>query len=97
MRPLASAFPSLRLFCWIGRDGGTGSSWDFASASARRLAAGERVWLAGGLGPDNVEAAIRAARPFGVDASSRVESAPGIKDPSLLRHFVEAVRRAEEN
>jgi phosphoribosylanthranilate isomerase len=90
-------FPFVAAFLLDRPRGGTGSSWDFASASARRFAAGERVWLAGGLGPDNVEAAIRAARPFGVDASSRLESAPGRKDPSLLRQFVEAVRRAEEN
>ena len=90
-------FPFVAAFLLDRPRGGTGSSWDFASASARRFAAGECVWLAGGLGPDNVEAAIRAARPFGVDASSRLESAPGIKDPSLLQQFVEAVRRAEEN
>jgi phosphoribosylanthranilate isomerase len=48
--------------------------------------------LAGGLGPDNVGEAIRAARPWGVDACSRLESAPGRKDAEKVRAFVRAVR-----
>ncbi|HXG77444.1 MAG TPA: hypothetical protein VNJ53_12835 [Gaiellaceae bacterium] len=51
-----------------------------------------RVVLAGGLGPDNVRAAIEAVRPWAVDASSRLESAPGIKDHALVRAYVEAAR-----
>ena len=50
--------------------------------------------LAGGLGPDNVGDAIRAVRPFGVDASSRLESAPGIKDPDTIRAFVREAKTA---
>jgi indole-3-glycerol phosphate synthase/phosphoribosylanthranilate isomerase len=51
-----------------------------------------RVVLAGRIGPDNVRAAIERVRPWGVDASSRLEAAPGIKDPARVRAYVEAAR-----
>jgi phosphoribosylanthranilate isomerase len=44
--------------------------------------------LAGGLTPENVREAIVAARPFGVDVASGVESAPGKKDPGKVREFI---------
>ena len=50
--------------------------------------------LAGGLGVDNVARAVRSVEPFGVDAASRLESAPGIKDPDTIRRFIEEVRSA---
>ena len=50
--------------------------------------------LAGGLDPDNVVDAVARVRPFGVDASSRLESAPGMKDPALVRRFVETAKAA---
>ena len=53
--------------------------------------------LAGGLGAYNVAEAIAVVRPFGVDVSSAVESAPGIKDPVLIEEFVSAARAAEKD
>ena len=51
-----------------------------------------RVMLAGGLGSDNVRAAIEAVRPWAVDASSRLEISPGVKDHTKIRAYVEAAR-----
>ncbi|MBP2684422.1 MAG: N-(5-phosphoribosyl)anthranilate isomerase, partial [Deltaproteobacteria bacterium] len=52
-----------------------------------------RPWiLAGGLTPENVERAIVAARPFGVDAASGVESSPGKKDPGKVASFIERAK-----
>lgn len=72
------------------RPGGTGRTfpWDHVAA----LAAQRAVMLAGGLGPDNVATALVRVRPFGVDAASRLESAPGIKDHALIQRFVRVVR-----
>ena len=66
--------------------GGTGETVDFALAA--ELAARAPCLLAGGLGAHNVADAIRAVRPRGVDASSRLESSPGVKSPELVRDFV---------
>jgi indole-3-glycerol phosphate synthase len=52
----------------------------------------ERLVLAGRLGPDNVRAAIRAVQPWAVDAASRLESAPGVKDHEKVRAFVREAR-----
>ena len=60
--------------------------WDRAAAEPGR------VILAGRLGADNVAEAIRRVRPWAVDAASRLESAPGIKDPVKVRAYVEAAR-----
>jgi phosphoribosylanthranilate isomerase len=51
-----------------------------------------RLMLAGGLGPENVRAAIAAVRPWAVDASSSLEVSPGIKDHERVRAYVEAAR-----
>jgi indole-3-glycerol phosphate synthase/phosphoribosylanthranilate isomerase len=51
-----------------------------------------RVVLAGGLSASNVRAAIEQVRPWAVDASSSLETAPGIKDPARIRAYVEAAR-----
>lgn len=74
--------------------GGTGEPLPWAHAAP--LARARDVLLAGGLGPDNVAAAIRTVRPWGVDASSRLESAPGAKDHDRVRRFVAAARAAFE-
>jgi indole-3-glycerol phosphate synthase/phosphoribosylanthranilate isomerase len=58
----------------------------------RAQAAEGRVMLAGRLGPDNVRAAIEAVQPWAVDAASRLEVAPGIKDHDKVRAFVAAAR-----
>ena len=58
----------------------------------RAAAAPGRIMLAGKLGADNVAEAIRRVRPWAVDASSRLEAEPGIKDPDKVRAYVEAAR-----
>ncbi|MEA2563995.1 MAG: phosphoribosylanthranilate isomerase [Acidobacteriota bacterium] len=73
--------------------GGTGMAWNFQAIAG--IAGERRVFVAGGLGPDNVRQAIEASRAFAVDVCSRVESAPGIKDPELLRRLFQEVRNAQ--
>jgi phosphoribosylanthranilate isomerase len=58
----------------------------------RARAAEGRIMLAGGLSPENVRAAIEAVRPWAVDASSALESAPGVKDHDRVRAYVAAAR-----
>ena len=70
--------------------GGTGQSFDH-----RLLPRVDRRFvLAGGLGPDNVREAIRATGAWGVDASSRLESRPGVKDHGLVARFVREAKQA---
>jgi phosphoribosylanthranilate isomerase len=70
--------------------GGTGEkfNWDLA-VEARKF--GKPIFLAGGLTPENVADAVRQVRPFAVDVSSGVESAPGKKDAAKVRAFIAAV------
>ena len=77
-----------------GSLGGTGETfnWDLA-VEAQQL--GKPIFLAGGLTPENVAAAVRKVRPFAVDVSSGVESAPGKKDPAKVRAFIQAVRQVD--
>jgi indole-3-glycerol phosphate synthase len=58
----------------------------------RAQAADDRIVLAGRLGPENVRRAIDAVKPWAVDAASRLEREPGIKDHERVRAFVEAAR-----
>jgi len=71
--------------------GGTGEkfNWDLA-VEAQKF--GKPIFLAGGLTPANVAAAVRKVRPFGVDVSSGVESSPGKKDPAKVKAFIQAVK-----
>jgi phosphoribosylanthranilate isomerase len=69
--------------------GGSGQAFDWSMVPDD---IGRPVILAGGLGPDNVQSAIRQIRPYAVDCSSAVESEPGIKDPIKVRQFVENVQ-----
>jgi phosphoribosylanthranilate isomerase len=54
----------------------------------------EKLIIAGGLDASNVAEAIRIAEPWGVDASSRLESAPGVKDHEKVRRFIKAARES---
>ena len=76
-----------------GRRGGTGTTFNWALA-AKAVQWGGRVILAGGLNPGNAAEAIRRVRPYALDVSSGVESAPGRKDPARMRAFMAAVRSA---
>jgi phosphoribosylanthranilate isomerase len=76
-----------------GLYGGAGEGWDYAEAAD--LPTAKPVLLAGGVGPHNVRAAIAAARPWGVDVCSRVESAPGAKDRRLLEALFREIRDGE--
>lgn len=72
--------------------GGTGRCVDLRLAAA--LARHRPIILAGGLDAGNVGAAIAAVGPAGVDASSRLESTPGVKDPAAVHAYVRAARHA---
>jgi len=76
-----------------GQPGGRGESFDWT----RMPALGRPVFLAGGLNSGNVGQAIRVARPYAVDVSSGIESAPGLKDGGKMQQFVDEVARADRN
>lgn len=93
------ALPPYSTGAWLldsfvpGQLGGTGArfNWDLATA-AKQL--GRPIILAGGLTPDNIAAAVQTVRPFAVDASSGVESAPGRKEAARVRAFIAAAKGA---
>ncbi len=74
------------------RRGGTGRTIDWATAA--RVSAARRTILSGGLTPANVAAAVAEVRPYAIDVSSGVESAPGVKDHDMLRAFFHALEGA---
>ena len=94
------ALGAFRTDAWLldsfvpGKLGGTGARFNWALAAEASRNGRGRVLLAGGLAPENVAEAIRQARPFGVDVSSGVESAPGRKDAVKVRDFIAAVQGA---
>ena len=93
------ALPDYPTDAWLldaftpGELGGTGETfnWDLAVEAGKF---GRPIFLAGGLTPHNVAEAVRRVRPFGVDVSSGVESAPGRKDAAKVRAFIAAAKAA---
>ncbi|MQP77403.1 phosphoribosylanthranilate isomerase [Stenotrophomonas sp. MYb238] len=75
-----------------GGSGGSGVAFDWSQVPSGLH---RPFLLAGGIRPDNVFDAITSVQPWGVDVSSGIESAPGIKDGDRMRRFVEEVRRAD--
>ena len=84
----AEAFPCALVVADSGGGTGRPCRWDLAA----RLASVRPVLLGGGITPDNVREAIAQVRPAGIDVSSGVESAPGIKDHLLIQKLAERIR-----
>jgi phosphoribosylanthranilate isomerase len=74
-----------------GEQGGSGLSFDWSTIPPTLA---RRIILAGGLTADNVGAAIAQVRPYAVDVSSGIESAPGVKCPARMQQFMNEVERA---
>jgi len=74
--------------------GGTGQVFDWSIAQQVRQLI-PKLFLAGGLAPENVRAAIETVRPYAVDACSALEDKPGKKDHQRMRAFIEAVRSVQ--
>jgi len=85
---------TIATYVYEGPKSGKGETVDWSEAA--ELARRGQMVLAGGLGPANVAVAIRTVRPFGVDASSALESSPGHKDSRLIREFIKAASAAEQ-
>ena len=82
-------------FIYEGAKSGSGETVDWSRAA--EVAKRGKMILAGGLSAANVGEAITTVRPFGVDVSSAVESAPGEKDANLINEFITAARAAEKD
>jgi phosphoribosylanthranilate isomerase len=72
--------------------GGTGRVFDW-SVARQAASTIPKLFLAGGLSPENIENAIKTVRPFAVDACSALEDSPGKKNHERMRVFVNTVRR----
>ena len=91
---LLEAYPvaGILLDSWDkGLQGGSGitGDWNLARRITDRC---RNVILAGGLGPSNVESAVEAVQPYGVDLNSGVEIMPGVKNPHKMREAVRIIR-----
>jgi phosphoribosylanthranilate isomerase len=75
------------------RPGGTGETFDWERIPA---GLGQHIILAGGLTPNNIPLAIRSVRPYAVDVSGGVESAPGMKDPDRIERFIRGVQIGDQ-
>jgi phosphoribosylanthranilate isomerase len=85
---ILDAYSAAEAFLLDGPAPGSGGQFDWNRAKGL----GRRIILAGGLGPDNVAEAIRQVEPWGVDACSRLESSPGVKDHEKVQRFTRAAR-----
>ena len=74
--------------------GGTGGVFNWEVIARERDKLKKPFFIAGGLSPENVVAAVKATRPYGVDVSSGVESSPGKKDEDLLKEFITNAKKA---
>jgi phosphoribosylanthranilate isomerase len=94
-----TGLPHYNVAAWLldsyvpGKPGGTGErfNWELACHAAQL---GRPIILAGGLTPANVADAVRQVRPYAVDVSSGVESAPGKKDSEKVKAFIQAAKSA---
>ena len=91
-RAASGLFAGLLLDAFVDGYGGGGKVFDW-SLIPKELA--PRVVLSGGLSVQNAAEAVRCVRPYAVDISSGVELSKGVKDPTLIRAFIDAVRQAD--
>lgn len=93
-----SLYPSARGFLLDsnarGMAGGTGHTFDWSTIPPELRGT---IILAGGLNIDNIAEAIRTIQPYAVDLSSGVESSKGVKNPTLIKEFIQEIKRAENN
>ena len=83
----AEAFPCAMVVADSGGGSGRVCRWDLAEKLARK----RPIMLAGGITPENVREAVAQVRPAGIDVSSGVESAPGVKDSQLIQTLIERI------
>ncbi len=96
-RKLGEHFDALLLDSAKPGHGGSGRTfdWEHATPLIRLLSVTSKLIVAGGLTPDNVSQAIAKFHPYGVDAVTGVERAPGHKDHDLVRRFIANARAAQ--